>query len=207
MNFAILDDIDNEDMFITTPFDSSVPLHAGLNDFERTLRCDICQDFLNIPVSVVPCHHTFCSECIRNHIRECLRQVTRNVKCPSCREGMTGNEQRDLIPNRSIEALVRKYKAVRNDLRDALASQLTANDVRDDEEEESNDQGGDEEEEPKQEDGERDDEQPMRRTTRSTSASRSAFLDGSLLLPITTPHLHNKFSSDFRRNHRLTTMP
>lgn len=124
MNFQVPEEPDNEDLFVTAPFSSSNALHAGLHDMESTLRCPICHDFFNVPVSIIKCHHSFCSLCIQKHVKEQKMGMNRCASCPVCRTSLpAGDETKFLIPNHTVEELVHKYSA----LRDNLASQLLSN--------------------------------------------------------------------------------
>jgi hypothetical protein len=46
---------------------------------EDQLRCDVCKQLLDVPVSL-KCYHTFCSFCIRRYL-----ELSGNDFCPSCR--------------------------------------------------------------------------------------------------------------------------
>jgi hypothetical protein len=118
--------VDNEYLFVETPFSADVPLHSGLHDFEQTLRCTICHEFFQIPVSLLSCHHTFCSGCIRDFIKSSKKGMKRCADCPICRVKVSGDESKYLIPNRTIETLVRQYKALRSDLSASLSLSIVA---------------------------------------------------------------------------------
>lgn len=73
---------------ISSPADfkgTKVPI---LSQMDALLRCNICKNFLTIPV-LTPCGHTFCSMCIRGYL-------SNNPKCPLClnelRESMLRSE-------------------------------------------------------------------------------------------------------------------
>ena len=50
-------------------FSSTNPFHRNLSTLDLSMRCTICYEVLNVPVSLVPCLHNFCSLCIRSHLR------------------------------------------------------------------------------------------------------------------------------------------
>ena len=77
---------DDEDIWITGSEEQRKdPLHVGLRDLEVTIRCRICHDFYHAPVSILPCYHTYCSECIRSHFKAGLKSMKRTASCPECR--------------------------------------------------------------------------------------------------------------------------
>ena len=56
--------------FVAPPhFSRSDPFHRALSDLDRSLRCPICQELYSTPVTLLPCLHTFCSLCVRSHLR------------------------------------------------------------------------------------------------------------------------------------------
>ena len=86
-------------------------------DFDASMRCGICGDFYEMPVSFRGCHHAFCSDCVR-------RALPVMEKCPTCREPA---EERDLVPNKALEHAVECYKRVRDEL---LGTTLAERDAR-----------------------------------------------------------------------------
>ena len=55
---------------------------------EDQLRCDICKQLLDVPVSL-KCFHTFCSFCIRRYL-----ELSGNDYCPSCRVSSSSTDIR-----------------------------------------------------------------------------------------------------------------
>jgi hypothetical protein len=55
------------------------PLLPEWKRLEEQLRCDICKQLLDVPVSL-KCYHTFCSLCIRRYL-----EMSGNDFCPCCR--------------------------------------------------------------------------------------------------------------------------
>ena len=55
---------------------------------EEQLRCDICKQLLDVPVSL-KCFHTFCSFCIRRYL-----ELSGNDYCPCCRVPATSTDIR-----------------------------------------------------------------------------------------------------------------
>jgi hypothetical protein len=126
--------IDDEDLWVTPPhFSPSNKLHRSLRDLEHGLRCPCCKEFFRNPVSVIPCQHSFCSECIRIHFKNRIDSTGNDRKpaCPVCREVVNakgGDYEKCLVPNRSIETMTVKFQALRSGLHSALtvgASQAT----------------------------------------------------------------------------------
>ena len=80
-----LDEAQDELDFITAPyFSASNPLHNSLKNLDLSYRCTICRELYTNPVAVMPCLHTFCSECIRKHCKIMMGGMKRECKCPEC---------------------------------------------------------------------------------------------------------------------------
>ena len=63
-------------------------LMSSWKEIEDQLRCDICKQLLDVPVSL-KCFHTFCSFCIRRYL-----ELSGNDYCPSCRIPATSTDIR-----------------------------------------------------------------------------------------------------------------
>jgi hypothetical protein len=73
--------------FIASPhFSASNPLHNSLKNLDASYRCSICGDLYTTPVAVMPCLHTFCSECIRKHCKFMMGGMKRECRCPECNQ-------------------------------------------------------------------------------------------------------------------------
>ncbi|KAJ1643067.1 E3 ubiquitin-protein ligase rad18 [Coemansia erecta] len=81
-----------------------------LRELEKLLRCPVCKEYLETPMVVSGCGHTFCSLCVRR----CIAQET---KCPSCR---AQTAEGDLYPNRLIESIMREFRNGRLQLLSAI---------------------------------------------------------------------------------------
>lgn len=75
-----------------------VPIMAVV---EERLRCGICTDFYEWPVTVPRCGHVFCSVCVR-------RSLKAKQECPMCRARCAHG---DLRPNHTVEALSLCFRA------------------------------------------------------------------------------------------------
>ena len=64
------------------------PLLSQWKCLEEQLRCDICKQLLDVPVSL-KCFHTFCSFCIRRYL-----ELSGNDYCPCCRVPATSTDIR-----------------------------------------------------------------------------------------------------------------
>jgi E3 ubiquitin-protein ligase RAD18 len=119
-------------MWISAPFSSKNSLHSALHDFESSLRCPICHGIFVIPVNLLPCQHTFCSECIRRFLKASSKGMNGTKQspiCPFCRNDLcvSGNESRYLVPNRPAEEMVQQYKVIRSNLKHTLGQHLATN--------------------------------------------------------------------------------
>jgi hypothetical protein len=64
------------------------------NEIDDELKCVICKQPLESPVSLSICHHTFCKQCIKLWLNQ-------NETCPTCRQGVTrhfGRHNRSYVP-------------------------------------------------------------------------------------------------------------
>mmetsp|Transcript_27703 Transcript_27703/g.57997 ORF Transcript_27703/g.57997 Transcript_27703/m.57997 type:complete len:281 (-) Transcript_27703:208-1050(-) len=105
---------------------ASAHLHqaaALLHSLEESLRCFICRDIFTIPVSIQPCHHSFCNDCIRSKLQDDTHAV---MRCPICQTKLddTIDLSQCLVLNRSHEETARHYKTLRPVLRAAMVSSL-----------------------------------------------------------------------------------
>ncbi|TFK72142.1 hypothetical protein BDN72DRAFT_836516 [Pluteus cervinus] len=74
----------------------------GLRDLDAALRCSICGELFDGPVSL-SCGHCFCSCCVRT-------SLSTKQECPTCRK--PGNEDH-IRPNPSVEEAVLAWKRAR----------------------------------------------------------------------------------------------
>lgn len=115
--------VDDEDCWVTAPLTKHNPLHRSLRDFEQQMRCPVCHEFFHAPVSVQPCLHTFCSECIRNSLKAGLQSIKRQAICPVCREQVaTRGADFNVVANRTVEVLVSNFQGLRPALRQGLVA-------------------------------------------------------------------------------------
>ncbi|PPQ75450.1 hypothetical protein CVT24_013333 [Panaeolus cyanescens] len=88
---------------VPDPTDFPHPSEApGLRTLDTALRCPICGEVYDAPVSIA-CGHTFCSACIRSALG--VKQ-----ECPQCRK--TANEVHIRV-NHTIEAVISSWKEAR----------------------------------------------------------------------------------------------
>lgn len=76
---------------------------ASLSQVEYSLRCHVCKDFFNSPMTT-SCSHTFCSLCIR-------RALNTDAKCPLCR---TVDQESKLRANNAIREVVDTFTTARD---------------------------------------------------------------------------------------------
>jgi hypothetical protein len=97
-------------------FNKAIPLGRNLQLFEDELRCEICCEFYNIPVSL-NCGHVFCSLCIRNHLDTAINTSSLCRSCPSCK---VSAESSQLKAVRVVSSLVSSWLNIRSSLIDMM---------------------------------------------------------------------------------------
>ena len=131
MPFSVADELahmDDEYTWVTLCTTTSTSLGPGLRDLEHELRCGICHEFYRVPVSVQPCQHTFCSTCIHSRLTAGLRSTQSKAKCPTCRTVLNhaGRAfEKCLAPNHTVAAIVKTFRAVREELKTAVSTAAT----------------------------------------------------------------------------------
>ena len=60
--------------------------YVNETQIDEELKCAICKQPLQLPVSLLICHHTFCQECIG-------KWLIQNQSCPTCRRSTTNRTQ------------------------------------------------------------------------------------------------------------------
>lgn len=79
----------NEYIWCEPPFPSPCPpssLHHSLQQYEvSSLHCPSCHCLYDNAVTLRPCHHSFCNQCIRRHLNNTIRNgVKKKRDCPVC---------------------------------------------------------------------------------------------------------------------------
>ena len=87
---------------------------APMRNFERHLRCPICQDSFHTAVMLRTCSHNFCSLCVR-------RALSVVGECPVCRKP-AGTA--DLEINRVLDELVGDFNTVRAEILAAMNNSI-----------------------------------------------------------------------------------
>ncbi|CAI6332514.1 unnamed protein product [Periconia digitata] len=93
---------------------TAIPAFSHL---EAALRCEVCKEFYNNPVTT-SCAHTFCSLCIR-------RCISVDGKCPSCRSICQADK---LVMNIAIREVVAKWQDARADALELARDKGSASD-------------------------------------------------------------------------------
>ena len=58
---------------------------TGFLQLEEQLKCPVCLDTYTNP-KILPCHHSFCQECLEKLPKERVRGDTYYLSCPTCRQ-------------------------------------------------------------------------------------------------------------------------
>jgi E3 ubiquitin-protein ligase RAD18 len=109
----------------TTSAAAATAIGPLLSSLDRELRCQICYELYRAPVSLQPCQHTFCSECIRKALAEQYASANRKTRCVSCNEPVDHRNDKCLVPNRSLEQTVLIFTKLRTPLLRALEETTT----------------------------------------------------------------------------------
>ncbi|CAN3372377.1 hypothetical protein DIURU_004165 [Diutina rugosa] len=94
---------------VTDPSDFNLSRLPQLSQFDALARCYICKELFRGPV-VTSCNHTFCSQCIRQHLMA-------ESKCPLCKSEVYESQlRRDIV----FDELVDMYRSLRPRLLELL---------------------------------------------------------------------------------------
>lgn len=105
------------------PFTAPIPtINTLLQNFEKNdLICVICSDFFDNPITLIPCHHSFCNRCIRDYcIAPACGAQRKCNKCPTCSTEIKKDLNKILVTNAGLNKVVQSYKKLRKVLYDSL---------------------------------------------------------------------------------------
>jgi E3 ubiquitin-protein ligase RAD18 len=116
--------LDEDEFLWSSPPIQKTSLTNQIQSYEQsTLHCPICHQFFTNCVTLRPCHHVFCSECIRKALKG-GNKIRRCHTCPICKVEVKGKEENYLCPNWGLQTAVDKYREMRGLLyRNILDSQ------------------------------------------------------------------------------------
>ena len=111
-----------------SPFSSSPVLYQGLQTMEELMQCTLCDQLMTHPVSVQPCHHSFCRQCWEDYDHRQQKQqdddnkVDESVSCPTCQEDVATNNNNEplVLPNLTLDKLIQTYQTLRAPLKASL---------------------------------------------------------------------------------------
>ncbi|GKY93725.1 hypothetical protein MPSEU_000339600 [Mayamaea pseudoterrestris] len=116
----MVDELDDEQIW--------KPSFPPLCDFEEHLRCEICREFFNVPVSLVACKHTFCSVCIRTHLLSngmSKSEFLVKPHCPSCNAEVETSGRdfcKAFYPNHQLQKIVSSFERMREGLKTVVSA-------------------------------------------------------------------------------------
>ncbi|RIA88747.1 hypothetical protein C1645_806621 [Glomus cerebriforme] len=86
-----------------------VDTECALSELESELKCSVCKDFYDVPMSS-KCQHTFCAECAKFD----YNNKKTGLCCPTCGYSFTSFTQ--FYKNTLIEDLIKEYKSNRESI-------------------------------------------------------------------------------------------
>lgn len=132
MSSSMLNNLDGDEFIWSSPDLQSTPLTTKIQNYEQSaLHCFICHQFFTNAVTLRPCNHVFCSECIRKALRE-GNKIRRMHNCPICKKEVKGKEENYLVPNWGLQVAVDSYREMRSMLHCSIQQgQMDAKAVKD----------------------------------------------------------------------------
>lgn len=76
-----------------------------IDQVDENLHCAICKTPFYGPVTTPDCQHTFCFDCLRQHIKN-LTEENRSLTCPMCRTEISGGMKGVVRADRIVVALL-----------------------------------------------------------------------------------------------------
>lgn len=115
---------DDDELLPARYFNRENSFHLNLVCFDQSMRCKICKEFMNVPVSL-PCLHSFCSECVRSYFKRKLNSMKRgDIHCPQChckvKTPHSNDYEKAITPNKELEGMLDLYKQIRVPLKSSL---------------------------------------------------------------------------------------
>ncbi|KAI9205775.1 uncharacterized protein BJ171DRAFT_51981 [Polychytrium aggregatum] len=100
---------------VANPFETVATDHPPVNSEDGgTIVCGICQDSSRMAYSVVlRCAHSFCEECMTQHVRHAILNREIPIPCPSCKASQTSTDLDESVIKQCSDAeLFKKYGEV-----------------------------------------------------------------------------------------------
>ena len=98
-----------------------------LHSMDESMRCSLCRDIMRIPVSIQPCNHSFCNDCIHDKLGINIQNsevpmAGAVLRCPVCQTKLDDSIDLSLciVHNRNFEETVRHYRTLQPLLKQAL---------------------------------------------------------------------------------------
>ena len=107
---------------------NSVYFHQAatlLFSMDESMRCSLCGQVFRVPVSLQPCNHSFCNECIRKKLgisEDGTVPEGVTLRCPTCHTPLepASDLSKCIVHNRNFEETTRHYRALCPVLKKAL---------------------------------------------------------------------------------------
>ncbi|KAL7571392.1 hypothetical protein ACA910_007698 [Epithemia clementina (nom. ined.)] len=96
---------------------------AALATLESSLTCFYCKKLFQSPVSIAPCHHCFCSDCLSSAWAETL-STSSYMMCPLCDNTTLEGGLESFPRNRCLEETVDLYRTIKPLLQELFKTSL-----------------------------------------------------------------------------------
>ena len=119
-------------LWTKAPVSSSTDLYQSLQTMEELMQCALCHDFMTRPVSVPPCHHSFCQPCWEDYRQQQQQQNDddQSLSCPTCQQNVV--VATSILSNATLGKIIQTYTTLRAPLKASLMMTASTAETNDD---------------------------------------------------------------------------